>query len=115
MISNPPVGIFKITGTPFHGNVIGTLTVTLQSVLNTYDNHFENTSIYPNPSNGKITILKPNSITLKTIAVYNIIGKLVKSIKATNTIDLSELNKGVYVLKLIAENGQNKTLKLVLQ
>lgn len=115
MVSSPPVEIFKITGTPFNGNAIGTLSVTLQSVLSTNSNGFENITVYPNPSNGEITISKPNNISLKTIEVYSIIGKLVKVVKPKKTIDFSELNKGVYVLKLLTENGQGKTLKLLLK
>ena len=119
MASNPPVGISKINGAPFNGNVIGTLTVTLQSVLHVNENVLQSISLHPNPSNGKVTISNPNNI-VKTIQVYNVIGKLVKTfdhVEPRNSIDLnlSELNKGIYILKLNTEKGESKTLKLVLQ
>ena len=120
MVSNPPVGIFKITGTPFNGNVIGTLTVTLKSVLGLHENVMGNISIYPNPSHGILFISNPNKVTLKTIEIYNVIGKLIKQIKITrhttsNGIELSHFKKGLYILKLNGEDGHSKTQKLVLQ
>ncbi|WP_242133179.1 T9SS type A sorting domain-containing protein [Aestuariivivens marinum] len=120
MASNPPVGIFKINGPPFNGNVIGTLTVSLQSVLDVKEDTFQNLSIYPNPSDGKVTISHSQNITFKDIEVFNVIGKLIKTynhIKPANIIklDLSQLNKGIYILRLNTINGRSKTLKLALQ
>ncbi|WP_242206053.1 spondin domain-containing protein [Aestuariivivens insulae] len=113
--SNPPVGIYKINGTPFNGNVIGSLTVTLQSVLNVDKSNFETLSIYPNPTHGEIVISNPKKIQLKTIEVYNVLGELIKCIKATQPINLYQSPKGIYFVRLKADNDQHKTLKLVLQ
>ena len=119
-VTNPPDVISKIEGAPFNGNVIGTLTITLQSVLNNKKNDFDGVSIYPNPSDGKIIISNPNTIYLEHIEVYNVIGKLVEILRPGPdsfpvSLDLSTFKKGMYFLRLYKTNGRSLTQKLVLQ
>ncbi|AWG22719.1 hypothetical protein FFWV33_14885 [Flavobacterium faecale] len=54
-------------------------------------------NVYPNPTTGAITIsdLKDS----KTINIYNMLGAVVKTLPATNTIDISDLATGTYFLK----------------
>lgn len=116
---NTPVGISKITGAPIHGKKMGTFTATLKSVLNVeHLNPLENTSIYPNPSKGEITLSNLENITLKSAEIYNVLGRLVKNIPVEKgasklDIDLSYLNKGVYLLSLKSANSST-TKKLVI-
>ena len=71
--------------------------------------------IYPNPvSNGKFYI---DSITNleKDVTIYNTLGQQVQKSKASNEgIDVSNLNKGTYFVK-ITEAGISATKKLVIQ
>lgn len=56
-------------------------------------------SFYPNPTTGKVTFESSNTINL--IEIYNITGQ--KLITFTNnTIDISELTEGIYVVKIIS-------------
>lgn len=85
--------------------------LTSQEVTNIYNN--VNTSIhdaiaipastlilYPNPSNG-IFHLNGAALNIKTIQVFNHIGQTVfSSNEASNKLDLSYLNKGVYFIKV---------------
>ncbi|MNQ38970.1 Internalin-J precursor [compost metagenome] len=62
--------------------------------------------VYPNPTKGEVNI---NNIALDKVTVYNTIGQLVKSFNldsgnTNNSIDLSELPKGVYYLYLISQD-----------
>ena len=70
-------------------------------------------SIYPNPVND---ILNVNaSKTIESIQVYNLSGSCVHSVllNANNTtIDISQLSKGVYILK-VAIDGKTGTTKLI--
>jgi hypothetical protein len=75
--------------------------------------------IFPNPTNGQITISNIQDASLKTIEVYNILGSLVNSIYVEdelNTINLNleTLRKGIYLLKLNSYNGSTKTQKLII-
>lgn len=54
--------------------------------------------VYPNPTNGEITILGKD---VKEVSVYDVYGKLVQFENNVNgSIDLSALSKGMYVLKV---------------
>jgi hypothetical protein len=59
-------------------------------------------SIFPNPANSEINIEGLNKNESNTIQIFDVQGKLVitKTINEKGTIDLSELNKGIYVIKI---------------
>jgi hypothetical protein len=59
-------------------------------------------SFYPNPTTGKVTIENTNSINI--IAVYSIEGKKLITFNNTNTINISELDAGIYIVKIITGN-----------
>jgi len=73
-------------------------------------------SIYPNPANNSLTLnLKNNQTSL--VEVYNMLGAVVTSFNSsslTNNIDISNLNAGIYTLK-VSQNGQSTTQKFVKQ
>lgn len=71
--------------------------------------------IYPNPASDIITI-ESNNTELTSIAVYDILGKEVLSQKElkNNRIDVSNLNNGVYFLKINA-NRNSITKKIIIQ
>jgi hypothetical protein len=58
--------------------------------------------VYPNPTNNIINIEGLTKNENNTIQIFDVQGKLVitKTITEKGTIDLSELNKGVYVIKI---------------
>jgi len=55
-------------------------------------------SIYPNPTSD-IVYIDGNYTQLKAV-VYDILGKQVMNKSITNSIDISQLEKGVYILQL---------------
>lgn len=57
--------------------------------------------VYPNPTSGIINIGSEN---LEKIIVYDISGKIVRELAPTSQIDLSNLSKGIYVLKRFTKN-----------
>ncbi len=70
------------------------------------ENSLEGVSVYPNPSQGVITVSNANN-TENTIVVYDMVGKVVYSTSANSstTIDLSSNGTGVYMVKVSNENG----------
>lgn len=66
----------------------------------------QNISVYPNPTSGIINIVesKGNS-KIKSISVYDISGKLIQSINNVSSIDISNLNNGLYTLQIHTSNG----------
>lgn len=71
--------------------------------------------IYPNPiSNGRVTITSQFTEAI-TAAVFDILGKEVINERVNNnTLDVSQLNKGIYLLKL-TQNGASVIQKLVIK
>lgn len=55
--------------------------------------------VYPNPSKGIINVENKN---LDRIIIYDIGGRIIKKMKPQSQIDLSDISKGVYIIKLIS-------------
>lgn len=124
-LSNPattPQGtIESIQGTgPFNSEKVATLTFTLQSVLSTAEEKLSALTIFPNPANDIISIKNPNFINLKSIEIYSVLGSLSKEISFSKnaqnpSIDVSDLNSGIYLLKLNTVEELSKFQKIVLK
>ena len=112
-------GVFLITGAPVNGNPMGTITFTyITSTLSVEEtNPIENVKLYPNPSEGSISI--SNARNIETVEIYNILGRLVKLISmdqdTTLELDLSDLSKGMYLVKITDLNANTKSQKLILK
>ncbi len=64
--------------------------------------------LFPNPSNGKIELQFNTNVKLQTVEVYDFAGKKLYSQNLNNStkqIDLTHLNKGIYLLKVKTENS----------
>jgi len=58
-------------------------------------------SLYPNPANEKL-YLKNSNYNNATILIFDLQGKKVLDRKVdSESIDISNLNKGIYVIKLV--------------
>lgn len=70
--------------------------------------------IYPNPSNGFITV---DVEGMNVLTVYNTTGQMVynQSINDKTTVDLSKLEKGTYLMVLTTKEGKNTKQVIVLQ
>ena len=83
------------------------------------DNSYSAFNVYPNPNNGILNISLTNTSDKQTIEIKNIIGQTVYSQIAgnssTTTINLSDINKGIYTVSLINENGTSSTKKIIIQ
>lgn len=72
-------------------------------------------SIYPNPSNDFITITSTNNQEEIVVNIFDISGKqILKNSLVKNKIDVSNLNPGVYIIKL-SQNNKIENRKLVIQ
>ncbi|MDG1527947.1 MAG: S8 family serine peptidase [Polaribacter sp.] len=86
------------------------------NVLNVTEQEFiKGISVYPNPISSTFTLKTTrNNLSSLSIQIFNVIGKKVyeeKNLKS-KTIDVSELNTGIYILKIMNET-QQKTIKLI--
>jgi hypothetical protein len=117
--TNPKEPISSLLGVaPFSSEKIGTLTITLESVvLGTSD--FENKDafvIYPNPISDQVTITSPTT-AIKTIELYNVVGAKVLSVSEINdlntSIDLTSVASGVYLIRVTDVLNQETVKRLL--
>ena len=71
-------------------------------------------SVYPNPSNGKITI-KSEFIESVHVNIHSVLGQLVWTGEVLNGTEIETLqwNKGVYFVEYTATDAATEMLKLV--
>lgn len=109
-------------GTPYYANfrditVIGnTMYLTLEnqglivtiedSTLSTNDIEVSNDiKTYPNPTPSILTIDTNNNIEIESIKLYNIQGRLIGTYQNANTLDISNLESGLYLLNITSNRG----------
>lgn len=84
-----------------------------QSALDIVNNEFRSLALYPNPTSGSFTI---NGLVSK-VDVYSVTGQLVKSFDSVSgenyQFDVNDLNRGVYLVKIVDANNNTKTTKLI--
>jgi len=75
------------------------------SALGTADFGYANNtiSLYPNPAQEVLNISSSNSIT--KIEVYDLLGKKVASNINASNVNVADLGKGAYIVKVVQENG----------
>ncbi len=97
-----------------NGDIIGIDTFSVDRPTASADSFFKNNlSISPNPTKGLLNIANTNALTLQNAVLTDIDGRIINTIHLNNvdnpTIDLSDLNTGVYFLKIETEQGVGTT------
>lgn len=120
--SNPRTNIEKINDAPINGKRMGTITFTFKgatlSTINT--NPINNIKVFPNPTNGKVSVSNIKDANLKSVEIYSVLGRLIKQIIVEKsitefTINLSNLNKGMYILKLNSFENISQIERLIVE
>ncbi|MFT5336695.1 MAG: hypothetical protein ACJAY8_000048 [Sphingobacteriales bacterium] len=70
-----------------------------------------NFGVYPNPSNGLISLEGVNN---GLVSIYSLDGKMVQEMEATKKMDVSALNTGTYILILRSDDSIYRT-KLIIE
>ncbi len=76
-------------------------------------------TVFPNPSNGQITLISRGNSSIEYVEVYNITGKLMYKNEFINSepqriINLSSLDAGIYILNATSES-HTFTTKIILE
>ena len=89
---------------------VKTITITKPTAVSSVKN--DNTTIYPNPTNGTIYINSSNEIT--SFEIYSVLGEKVISstLLTSNTIDIRHLTNGNYVLVLTSKSNERFTKRI---
>ena len=101
-----------LVATPAPRNSITAINSCALSVKN---NEIAGLRVYPNPVTKGTLFLTSNSDNVKTVDVYELLGKQVLSTKtANNAVDLSKLAAGTYILN-ISEEANTDTVKIIVE
>lgn len=102
---NIPNGFLVHVKAVYEGQIESTFTETASvfpPALNSKEFETQKVLLYPNPTKG---ILNIENINLEKIIIYDISGKEVKEFLPKSQIDLGNLSKGLYFIKLFSERG----------
>lgn len=115
--------IFTSTDFDFHGDFVdayiatvglGVVKFTIDlSTLKVVDSDFvgnKSTTIYPNPAKDVVNIQTKEKIN--SVEIYSLTGQKILT-NSTDKVNVSHLNKGIYVVKILLENGKTETHKLI--
>ena len=95
-------------------NVIMTITGTLDD-MGTVELGGKTLSIYPNPATDVVNISLADGLQVQSVEVVNMAGQSVYSAKAANSINVSFLPAGVYVVRVKDNKGVTHMNKVVVK
>tara|TARA_R100000935_G_scaffold36196_1_gene56989 strand:- start:89881 stop:90594 length:714 start_codon:yes stop_codon:yes gene_type:complete len=98
-------------------NANGAIAHYTNATLNVTDFKDVTIALYPNPANERITIAS-NDASIENLSIFNIHGQEVMTVKFQQnkpTLNISNLQAGVYFLKAESDTGQQLTTKFVKQ
>ena len=75
-------------------------------------NNQNNINLYPNPTKNSFAL----SADMAKVEIYNITGQLIKSfnnIISNQQLDITNLEVGIYLIKLTDRNGTSQSKKLI--
>lgn len=68
-------------------------------------------TIYPNPTSDFINILINEDV--ESVQIYDAVGNIIKQIDGQSKINVSDLNKGIYILNIITKDGNKYSKKFL--
>jgi hypothetical protein len=71
--------------------------------------------IYPNPSQGNLTILNKDHVKYNQLQLYDIHGHLVLKSHSLENIDIQHLDNGLYLLKILSDSHIIGNIKIILR
>lgn len=103
--SNPPttVSVFRIDDIKLTGTTLGV-----------DKNEIEGLKVHPNPVTNGMFYVNTKAQSQKEVALFDVLGKQVLKVSTQNEVNTSQLNAGVYIVK-ITEEGKTATRKLVIR
>ena len=86
------------------------LVINYSAPMNVAD-HSKVIGIYPNPVSSELSI--NSDFDVASVQVYSMLGQMVASNKAQNSISVSQLSAGIYTIKITLKDGVSTTQKFV--
>ena len=90
-------------------DIIINLAIGLNSIAGALD-----ASVYPNPVSSVLTVQLPSGLSRAFISVFDITGKMLMHAADAQTIDVSSLNKGIYMV-VIEADGKSAVKRIIVE
>jgi hypothetical protein len=87
---------------------------TLQTTTGVHELNSSSFAVYPNPSNGLVTVSSTDMIT--KVVVINVLGEVMKSMTTDSkqvVVDITDLKSSVYFLQITNSKNQTSIQKIV--
>ncbi len=81
------------------------------NLLGIPENTLQQFTLFPNPTSGILYLRSTSEIV--SVEILNLVGQKVAQFKNTSEIDLSNQSSGIYLLKIISENGASEVQKII--
>lgn len=106
-IADEPISKVELEGDLGSGELFGNFLfgADCSPIVGFDDNPLSSLSVYPNPASDYVTVQLPSGIELQSVAVYDVLGKLVSNEIVNNQINVSQLTQGVYLLTIQTSAG----------
>jgi hypothetical protein len=102
----------SFVGSEFSTELIFILNADNSLSINDNTNYF--VGIYPNPSSSLIRLSVMDSLDIKELKIYDLLGKSFSFDTDNNTyIDVNNLSDGIYILELSFTNGNKISKKII--
>jgi len=93
-----------------NSDIIGIDTFSVTRTVASTESFFKNNlSIYPNPTDGLLIINSNNNVIIHSASITDLNGRIIKEVNLdgmnNQSINLSELNSGIYFLKVTTDQG----------
>ena len=72
---------------------------------NSYSFLEKNIDVFPNPTNGLIHVKSNNLFEILEVTLYNALGTTIEINPSNESIDLSDINTGIYFLSVKTSKG----------
>ena len=83
----------------------------LKPALAVADTKKDNISVYPNPFTDVLNISDAQNV--KSVTVYDMSGRQVKTLAPSANLNLSQLKEGVYIVNLQMKDGKTQSFKII--
>ncbi len=104
--ANEPIGSIELEGANGSGELFGNFLFGGDcSNLGVQDQLLSSVTMYPNPTAGQLSLTVPAGLSIEKVSLIDITGKNTQVQLINNTLDMSSLATGVYILKLETSAG----------
>ncbi|MEN9336369.1 MAG: hypothetical protein RLZZ500_1356 [Bacteroidota bacterium] len=84
------------------------------NLLGVNNNTIAGLAVYPNPVKNGVFYINTDANATKSVRIFDMIGKEVINTTSTDAVNVSSLNKGLYLVQ-ITENGTTAVKKLIIE